>query len=96
MSVLKAQPIDGRVFRSTLGQFCTGVVIAAGTVGNGYSREQVIEGCSKMAWESHKPYWRSLGRHARQYGMAATLGKAWGVGRRKVVGHVFSQARLSR
>jgi flavin reductase (DIM6/NTAB) family NADH-FMN oxidoreductase RutF len=32
MSVLKAQPIDGRVFRSTLGQFCTGVVIAAGIV----------------------------------------------------------------
>jgi len=50
-------------------------VLAAGTIGNGFSREDVMRGCDRLAWESHRPYWRSALRHVRQYGLGPTLKK---------------------
>jgi hypothetical protein len=51
------------------------VVLAAGTVGTGFSREEICAVADEMAWASHKPYWRSVLKYGQTYGVGKLLGK---------------------
>jgi pyruvate-formate lyase-activating enzyme len=50
-------------------------VLAAGTVGTGFSRQEVSAIAERLAWESHRPYLQSVSKYIRTYGCGKLFGK---------------------
>lgn len=69
--------------------------LAAGTIGNGFDRDEIARMCDRMAWESHRPYWRSLLRYARSHGVRRMLNKVARVSSSRLVSALPS-SRLNR
>jgi uncharacterized Fe-S cluster-containing radical SAM superfamily protein len=50
-------------------------VLAAGTVGTDFSREEIASISDSIAWKSHRPYLQSVMKYGRTYGYGKLFGK---------------------
>jgi len=71
------------------------VALGAGTVGTEFGRDEIRSTCDRLAWESHRPYWRSVVRYARSHGVGRLLRKMANVSSTRLAA-ALPVGRLSR